>query len=94
MPGTRGHGIVTMKSGVFRLDSEIGDWLNGVGVNSVERARISISLLDEAGNPTLAWTLSNAWPTKAVGTELRADGSEVAVECVEIAHEGLTLVKA
>jgi phage tail-like protein len=52
---------------------------------------VVISLLDEAGKPTMVWTLSNAWPTKITGTDLKSDGNEVAVETIEIAHEGLTI---
>lgn len=33
----------------------------------------------------------NAWPTKISGTDLRSDGNEVAVETLEIAHEGITI---
>jgi len=36
--------------------------------------------------------LANAWPTKITGTDLKADGNEVAVESIEFEHEGLTVV--
>jgi phage tail-like protein len=39
----------------------------------------------------MTWTLANAFPTKITGTDLNADGNEVAVETIEIAHEGLTI---
>ena len=40
---------------------------------------------------TMSWTLSNAWPTKITGTDLKSDANEVAVETIELAHEGLTI---
>jgi len=52
---------------------------------------VTISLLDEEGKPTMVWTLANAWPTKVSGTDLKSEGNEVAVETIEIAHEGLTI---
>ena len=52
---------------------------------------VTISLLDEEGKATMVWKLANAWPTKISGTDLKADGNEVAVETLEIAHEGLTI---
>jgi phage tail-like protein len=55
---------------------------------------VTISLLDEAGAPTMVWTLANAWPTKITGTDLKAEGNEVAVETIVIAHEGLTIANA
>jgi len=48
-------------------------------------------LCDEAGKATMSWTLANAWPTKITGTDLKSDGNEVAVETLEVAHEGLTI---
>jgi phage tail-like protein len=42
----------------------------------------------------MVWTLTNAWPTKITGADLNAEGNEVAVESLEIAHEGLTIANA
>jgi len=47
--------------------------------------------LDESGKNTMVWTLNNAWPTKVTGTDMKSDGNEVAVETIEIAHEGLKI---
>jgi phage tail-like protein len=91
MPGIKKYGNVTMKKGVFNSDNKFWDWFNQIKMNIIKRAPVTISLLDEAGNPTMVWTLSNAWPTKITGTDLKAEGNEVAVECIEIAHEGLTI---
>ena len=55
------------------------------------RLPITISLLDEAGGTTMVWTLTNAWPTKITGTDLKSDGNEVAIETIEIVHEGITI---
>ena len=55
------------------------------------RLSVTISLLDEARKPTMIWTLTNAWPTKICGTDLKSDGNEVAIESIEVAHEGLKI---
>jgi len=34
---------------------------------------------------------NNALPRKITGTDLKAEGNEVAIESIEIAHEGLTI---
>ena len=47
--------------------------------------------LDEEGNDTMVWTLTNAWPTKISSTDLKSEGNEVAIESIEIVHEGLTI---
>jgi phage tail-like protein len=91
MPGIRKTGNVTLKKGVFVKDNTFWDWFNKIKMNTIERQTVTISLLDEAGAPTMVWTLSNAWPTKITGTDMKSDGNEVAVETIEIAHEGLTI---
>jgi phage tail-like protein len=91
MPGIKKFGNVTMKKGVFKADNKFWDWFNQIKMNTIKRVPVTISLLDEAGSPTMVWTLTNAWPTKITGTDLKAEGNEVAVETIEIAHEGLTI---
>ncbi|MGA9918815.1 conserved hypothetical phage tail region protein [Burkholderia sp. GAS332] len=82
-------GNVTLKKGVFARDSKFWRWYSQVSMNTIKRVPVVIKLLDEKGNSTMVWTLQNAWPTKITGTDLKADSNEVAVETLEIAHEGL-----
>ncbi len=91
MPGIKKNGNVTMKKGVFKSDNKFWDWFNQIKMNTIKRVPVTISLLDEAGAPTMVWTLANAWPTKITGTDLKAEGSEAAIESIEIAHEGITI---
>ncbi len=94
MPGIKKTGNVTMKKGVFKSDSKFWDWFNQIKMNTIKRVPVTISLLDEGGAATMVWSLTNAWPTKITGTDLKADGNEVAVESIEIAYEGLTIANA
>ena len=91
MPGIVQSGNVTMKKGVFVSDNKFWDWYNQIKMNTIKRVPVTISLLDEAGAPTMVWTLANAWPTKITSTDLNAEGNEVAVEEIEIVHEGVTI---
>lgn len=91
MPGIKKTGNVTLKKGVFVKDNAFWNWFNQIKMNTIERKTVVISLLDEEGNPTMVWTLNNAWPTKITGTDMKSDGNEVAVETIEVAHEGLTI---
>ncbi|RZA02389.1 MAG: phage tail protein [Sphingobacteriaceae bacterium] len=91
MPGIAKVGNVTLKKGIFTKDNKFWDWYNQIKMNTIKRSTVVISLLDETGNPTMVWTLVNAWPTKITGTDLKADANEIAVETIEIAHEGLTI---
>ncbi len=91
MPGIKKYNNLTMKKGIFKSDNKFWDWYNQIKMNTIKRVPITISLLDEAGKPTMVWTLANAWPTKITGTDLKSDGNEVAIETIEIAYEGITI---
>lgn len=94
MPGIKKFSNITMKRGVFANDNKFSDWFNQIKLNTIKRTTMTISLLDEEGKPTMVWTLTNAWPTKITGTDLKSDANEVAIETLEIAHEGLTITNA
>ncbi|GJL74686.1 MAG TPA: phage tail protein [Nitrosomonas sp.] len=91
MPGMKKVGNITMKKGVFKGDNKFWDWFKEIKMNTIKRLPVTISLLDEGGNATMVWTLTNAWPTKITGTDLKSEGNEVAIETIEIVHEGLTI---
>lgn len=90
-PGMQKFGNVTLKRGIVPGDNEFFDWLNSVAnQRNVTRRDITIKLLDETGNPTMVWNLSQCWPIKYEGAGLKSVGSEVAVESMELAFENLT----
>ena len=91
MPGLTKSGNVTMKRGIFVKDNNFWQWYNSIQMNTTKRETVIIKLLDESGSPTMTWTLANAWPTKITATDLESDANEVAVETLELAHEGLTI---
>lgn len=91
MPGVKKYGNVTLKRGVFKADNQYFDWWNSIEMNEVERRDVTIKLLDEKHQPVMTWKLAKAWPTKIEGPGLKGDGNEVAVESMEIAHEGLRI---
>lgn len=91
MPGIAKYGNVTMKRGIFVKDNTFWDWYNQITMNTIKRRTMVIKLLDESGAVTMKWTLNNAWPTKITATDLKSEGNEVAVDTLEIAHEGLTI---
>ncbi|MBR9922063.1 MAG: phage tail protein [Bacteroidetes bacterium] len=92
MPGIKKYGNVTMKRGIFKKENSFWEWYKEINANTIKRHTVSIKLLDESGNVTMQWNLANAWPTKISGTDLKADGNEVAIETLELAHEGLTVI--
>lgn len=89
MPGLSKIGNVTMKKGIFVAGDQVWTWFNTIKMNTIARSTILVDLLDQTGNASMRWTLNNAFPVKITGTDLKSDGSEVAVESIEIAYETL-----
>lgn len=94
MPGIAKTGNVTLKKGVFVKDNNFFKWYDAIKMNTIKRETVTIQLLDEKGAPTMTWTLINAWPTKISSPDMKSDANEVAVETLELAHEGLTIANA
>jgi len=91
MPGQRKFSNITLKRGTFKGDNQFYNWFNTVSLNTIERRDLTISLLNEKHEPVIVWKVKNAWPSKVSPTDLKADGNEVAIESLELAHEGLTI---
>lgn len=91
MPGLRKFNNVTLKRGIVKSDNDFAKWLGTVKLNIVERRDIIVSLLNEEHQPVMVWKIHNAFPVKVEGPGLKATGNEVAIESIEIAHEGLEL---
>lgn len=91
MPGMQKFSNITLKKGTFKGDNDFYAWYNTIALNTVQRRDLIISLLNENHEPVVVWKIKNAFPVKVQSTDLKADGNEVAIETLEIAHEGLTI---
>lgn len=91
MPGLRKFANITLKRGIVKGDNQFFNWLNTVKLNTVERRNLVISLLNEEHQPVMVWKVVNAFPVKVEGPQLKASGNEVAIESIELAHEGVEL---
>jgi phage tail-like protein len=91
MPGMRKTSDVTLKKGIFKDDKAMWNWINSIKLNTIKRATVTISLLDESGSPVKTWELANAWPKKITVEGFKADGNTAAIETLILAHEGVTV---
>jgi len=90
LPGQVKYSNITLKWGITD-DHTLWDWRKKVIDGKTERQPGSIVLVDEAGNDKLRWNFVNGWPCKWTGPSFNAVNNEVAVESLEIAHEGVAL---
>jgi len=93
LSGLTKYGNITLKWGI--ADSmEIYNWRQQIIDAGAEGARknMSIILVDEAGSDKSRWNITRAWPTKYDPPDFNAKGNEVAIETLEIVHEGFKRV--
>lgn len=90
MPGMQKYSNLTLKRGTFASDNDFFNWWKTTrNLAKPERRDITVSLLNDLHEPVMVWTVRSAFPTKVVATDLKADGNEVAIETLELAHEGI-----
>ncbi|SEL46263.1 conserved hypothetical phage tail region protein [Chitinophaga rupis] len=93
-PGLKKAGNITLKKGMVTANLDLYNWLNNSGQPNVERRDLVITLLNDEGAPVFIWSIAQAWPVKCEGPGLKASGNDIAIESVDLAHEGITLKTA
>ena len=92
MPGMQKFSNLTFKRGTMKNDSDFYKWINATTLTVADRRDIVISLLDETHAPVMTWKAKNSFPVKVQASDLKSDGNEVAIETLELAHEGLNIL--
>ena len=94
MPGLLKNNNITLKRGKFEGDFDFNEWFDLVSADRVGGRRdVTIRLLSEQHEPVAAWTATRCFPVKVNASDLKSDANELAIESLEIAHEGLKLLK-
>lgn len=92
LPGRTKYSNIVLKRGVTN-DRDLFDWYlrwaKGEADPVKDRVTGSIILLDRLGQEKVRWNFENAWPVKWEGPTFNAAGNDVAIETLEIAHEGI-----
>lgn len=91
LPGLTKYSNISLKWGMTE-DRDLYDWHRKVVLGEIERKNGSIVLLDRKGEEVARWNFVRAWPTKWDGPDLNAEGNDVAIENLELAHEGVERV--
>ena len=72
-------------------DNTFWEWYKKISNNEIANGTITIKLLEKKDKVVMQWLLHNTLPIKITETDLKSTGNEVAVEAIEIGHEGLTI---
>lgn len=89
VPGRLKWNNVTLKRGI--TDSmDMWQWRKQVEQGKISGARKNgtITMYNQQGDPVAKWNFTNAWPSKLSGPSANASSNEVAIEELEITHEG------
>ena len=89
LPGMTKHSNIVLKWGMTD-DAQLYDWHREAVRGNVQRKNGSIVLLDRRGQEVARWNFVSAWPAKWDGPDFNAEGNDVAIETLELAHEGIT----
>ena len=90
LPGLVKSTNATFKRGITG-NLELFEWWRTARDGQLLRRNVTITLLDEQHQPVLRWLLRDAWPVKLEFRPLNAQANEVAIETLELAHEGFEL---
>jgi len=90
LPGLRKYMNITLKRG-YTTNRELWDWYMNIVNGVADRRNVTIVLKNEQRQPILRWHADEAWINKIEGPSMKASGNEVAIESVELVHEGLTM---
>jgi phage tail-like protein len=90
LPGKTTHADITLKWGL--TDSiELWTWRQSVIDGTFSRKNGSIVVYDLTNQTEVArWNFVNAWPTKWEGPAFNAKGTDIAIDTLVLAHEGIT----
>jgi phage tail-like protein len=88
LPGMTKHANIVLKYGLTD-DAELYQWHRNAVNGNVQRKNGSIVLLDRQGQEKARWNFVNAWPSKWKGPDFNAEGNDVAIETIELSHEGI-----
>jgi phage tail-like protein len=75
----------------YTQDDTLWQWYLKIAQGVDERRNGSVILMNEAHVDVLSWNFINAWINKIEGPSLNATGNQVAIEAMELHHEGLTI---
>lgn len=90
IPGLKKFTNITLKRGLIG-NLNFWNWILQAMEGQVERADGSIILKNENQDEVTRWNFRRGWPCKWTGPGLNAANNEVAMETLEICHEGLEI---
>jgi phage tail-like protein len=90
LPGRCKVSNLTLKRGMT-TSNDFLKWSRDVARGKIEKKNVSVILYNLNGTEAMRWTFEHAYPVKWSGPQFKADDTAVAIETVELAHEGMNI---
>lgn len=87
IPGRAKYQNVKLTRPVNKDSKKVANWMAKLKIE-VKRQTAEISALDTEGNPIATWNLEGVFPVKWNGPSLDVGANQVAMETLELAHNG------
>ena len=88
LPKVTKYQNLVLKRGITN-STELWQWHQDVIAGTIQRENVSVILLDSTGGEKKRWNFAGAYPVKWMGPDLKGDSNTVAIETLELTHNGL-----
>lgn len=93
LPGRVKYGNLTLRGGTSST-VDLWEWFHTVSTGRVERKNVSVVMYLADAGEAMRWNLQAAYPVRWQGPEFTAGDPNVAIQTLELAHNGITLSRA
>jgi phage tail-like protein len=90
-PGLKKYNNITLKRGIVKGNNDLFTWINKYNWQESDRKNLQITLNNEQNEPVMQWDVTNAFPVKIEGPQMKASGNEIAIESMELACEKIAV---
>jgi phage tail-like protein len=90
LPGHTKVSNLTLKHGMASSNGFF-EWYKDIAQGRITRRHVTVTMYDVAGNALRSWDFNNAYPVKWIGPTFNASEAAMAIETLELAHEGMKL---
>ncbi len=88
LPGIQQPVNIVLERGVVAHNSVLLEWIQSIKLGSVVKQDVYIDLCDEKGEPSVSWSIRNAFPTQFEAPDFDSSTNEVAIERLHLMGNG------
>lgn len=87
LPGRAKYANIKLTRPIDKNSTKVADWIASIQAQAT-RETAEVSVLDPAGEIVATWNLAGVFPARWTGPTLDVAGNQVAIEVLELVHNG------